>query len=61
MADPQEPESIYVKLAGAIGGSSVGIFFIAAFFAHDLWPAAVGVFALAAMAFGFAFLHNKKN
>ena len=30
--NPKEPDSVYVKLAGAIGGSGAGIFFIAAFF-----------------------------
>ena len=58
---PNEPESTYVKLAGTIGGSSAGIFFIAAFFGHENWPAAVGVIALAAMGFGFAFLMNKNR
>jgi VIT1/CCC1 family predicted Fe2+/Mn2+ transporter len=55
-----EPESPLVKLAGAIGGASAGIFFLAAFFGgHDLWPAAVAVIALAAMGFGFAYLITK--
>jgi hypothetical protein len=57
----KEPESTYVKLASAIGGASAGIFFIAAFFGHELWPAAVAVVALAAMGVGFAFLMNKNR
>jgi hypothetical protein len=56
---PKESESQIVKLAGAIGGASAGIFFIAAFFGHELWPAAVAVVALAAMGFGFAYLISK--
>ena len=60
MADTP-PENPYVKLAGAIGGCSVGIFFIAAFFGHEIWPAAAAVGALAAMGFGFAHFINKSR
>jgi hypothetical protein len=61
MADePKESESPYIKIAGAIGGSSAGIFFIAAFFGGgQLWPAAVAVGALAAMGLGMAYFISK--
>lgn len=59
--NPKEPDSVYVKLAGAIGGSGAGIFFIAAFFGGQVWPAAVAVVALAAMGFGIATLINKNR
>ena len=63
MADsPKDPESPYVKVAGAIGGASAGIFFIAAFFGGgQLWPAAAAVGALAAMGFGIAYFISKPN
>jgi hypothetical protein len=59
---PKEPKSQYVKIAEAIGGSSAGIFFIAAFFGGgQLWPAAAAVGALAALGFGLAYFINKPS
>jgi putative exporter of polyketide antibiotics len=61
MADtPKEPESPYVKLAGAIGGSAAGIFFIAALFGGgQLWPAAAATGALAFLGIGLAYFISK--
>jgi hypothetical protein len=61
MADtPKEPESAYVQIAVAVGGSSAGIFFLAAFFGGgQLWPAAAAVCALAAMGIGLAYFISK--
>ncbi len=62
MADDPKSNSHYVNLAGAIGGCSVAIFFIAAMFAGgQLWPAAIAVAALAAMGLGIAFFISKKS
>jgi hypothetical protein len=61
MADnPQDPESPYIKIAGALGGSCVGIFFIAALFGGgQLWPAAAATGALAIMGVGLAYFSSK--
>jgi len=57
MADtPKEPESPYTK----IGGSAVGIFFIAATFGGgQLWPAAAATGALVVLGLGLAYFHSK--
>ncbi len=61
MADsPFGPESPYTKIAGAVGGSAAGIFFIAATFGGgQLWPAAAATGALALMGVGVAYFVSK--
>jgi hypothetical protein len=61
MADtPFGPESPYTKIAGAIGGCAVGIFFIAAMFGGgQLWPAAAATGALVILGLGLAYFHSK--
>ena len=59
--DPQKPESQFIGLAGAIGGSAFAIFAIAGLLGGQLWPAAVAVVALAAMGVGIAYFMNKNR
>lgn len=57
---PTQFETPYVKIAGAIGGSCVAIFGIAAIFAQgELWPAAVAVLGLSVMGIGLAYFISK--
>ena len=61
MADsPFGPESPFTEIAGAIGGSAAGIFFIAAFFGGgQLWPAAAATGALVVLGLGLAYFTSK--
>jgi len=62
MADtPKEPKSPFVKIAEAIGGSVVAIFFIACFFGggREIWPAAAAAGALSILGLGLAYFATK--